>query len=75
MVFYDPPCLLRHYEVDAHTKMTPQDANGVSGFCAKNIISAKNVISAKRQQLGRRAWSFKIPLAFLYLIKLTPMPK
>ena len=48
MVFHDPPYLLPHYEVDARTKMTPQDANGVSGFCAKNIISAKNVISAKR---------------------------
>ena len=33
-------------------------ANGISGFCAKNAISAK------RQPLGRRGWNPMLPLAF-----------
>ena len=43
-------------------------ANGISGFCAKNAISAKS------QQLGRLGWSCMIPLELLYAMKLTPMP-
>ena len=33
-------------------------ANGISGFCAKNAISAK------QQPLGRRGWNPMLPLAF-----------
>ena len=53
MVLYDPSCLPLTHKIDAHANMTPTTtrANGISGFCAKNAISAKS------QQLGRLGWS------------------
>ena len=70
MFFYDTPCLPPLHDIDAHAKMTPKDAQ-----MAFPVFAPKNAISAKSQQLGRCAWTFMIPLAFLHTLILTPMPK